>query len=137
MDEAEIFAAATKVADLGLKALNFYILVSAAFGGWLITSGKVLAEKPFSPMRRLLAAIYLCAAGTIAVGTVLILERVEDMLTVARIMAIEAERSDEYLKIYAAGGNLAAWALGIITLLMVLMILMARWGHVAGTSTSK
>lgn len=127
MSEVEALNAALQIGGLGLDTLNFFILICAAFGGWLLTGSAILGTPRWSQIRLVMAGIFLASAGTIAFAIVLIFEKAEVALALARGLVEEGSPEAALrLELYQPGGQLAASALAATTVLILVMILFLK-----------
>ncbi len=127
MTESEIFSVAMAYSNLAMTSLQFFIVTCVAVGGWLFTSPRVLKSPRFSWERWLLVGVFASATGTMAVGSVGLMDRVNIAMTVlrGRIAGGAPEEQDLMRALFAAGNrDHIAFAFAAAILIVSLLILM-------------
>lgn len=89
MNSNEAYAVALKIADLYLKALQFFIAICTLFGGWIVVNGL----PPEENVRALLAVIFLTSSGTLLLGQLHLLKRSSAALALSA-QCFEKEHGD-------------------------------------------
>ena len=138
MPGAEAIGVALKIAGLGLNNLNFFIAICAAFGGWMMTAKRL--PPAMGRWRFVMTVIFVVASGSIALGTVGLVDRASLALQVAeeqiREEDIEGKQallklvstnaclpSREICMVIGSPGAFTPWALAIVLVAMAVFIL--------------
>ena len=115
---------ALKLADLSLKGIQFFVVISVAFGGYLLGDGGVLKADTLSSTRLVLAGIYGFSAGGMAYGVVMIQRKIGNALSVAREQVEEGSpQAAQRINLYSFSFDVAPVALiGTWVLVMYLIL---------------
>lgn len=81
MDSKDAYEIALKIADIYLKALQFFIAICALFGGWIVVDG--LPQGYLN--RGFLCVIFLASTGTLLFGKLSLLRRAGAAIELSRL----------------------------------------------------
>jgi len=84
MKISDAYDAALKTSDLAQNHLNFFIVICLAFGGWCLTSDRIVATRRLSGVRCLVAGVFVISAGAVAKSAIATIDRVNTALKIAR-----------------------------------------------------
>lgn len=124
LSEKDAADLAVRLVDLSLKANQFFVVISVAFGGYLLGSDGLISSAPVSDTRIVLAVIYGCSAGSMALGVVNILFKAKHALKIA-LEHIEDSSiaADRRRKLYSFDLVVTPIALGITWMSVMYLIL--------------
>ena len=124
LSEKDAVDTALRLVDLAMKAVQFFVVISVAFGGWVLSTADLSVSAPWSGQRILLAAIYGSSAGGLILGILVLLKKTEIALKLATSF-VEDDSQNAVLrrKMYGFGSRYAPISLCATWLLTVALIL--------------
>lgn len=120
------FEMAVTAAELGLDVVNMFIIVSAAFAGWLLAEKTAISTPRGSGLRICLALGYTASAGSLGFGAVYLFQRGTAALNFAKETAEGCGHADGswLAQLYSSGGGWAAPVSIVVTMMAVLWIIL-------------
>ncbi len=117
---------AVTAAELGLNSVNMFVIVSAAFTGWLLAEKTVISTPRWSGLRRCLAIGYLASAGGLGFGAFLLFGTANAALEFAKETAIKCGHSDHslLLLVYEVGHEWVRISAMVATAFAVLWVIL-------------
>lgn len=80
MDCKNSYDIALRIGEIAMKSLNFFIIICAAFGGWILAGDTIVRLDLFSPPRFLAAVAFTVSTLGITYGIVMTMKRMNSAL---------------------------------------------------------
>lgn len=84
MTGVEAYNIATKIAEIAMRNMQFFVAVCTAFGGWTLAGSTIVQLPPFGLGRILIAGIFTVAALGLVFGTYKMMRRLNGAVEVSK-----------------------------------------------------